>query len=142
MFRVWIELVDQAAKPSIGQLAEQMPPELRPHVEAMSDSSSVTLRNRRWFVEAQVEPGQDVFDLNPDEEWLDLLRSLLKLRQQRLLRRNAEMRYLLEEANEQDAQLYEQVITRTIATLARLQRALSAGSLDAQDVLKNASSQI
>jgi DNA primase len=130
MFRIWNELVDPDATPSIDELAQRMPAELRPQVEALSESTSVTLQNRKWFVEAQVQPGQDIFDLKPDEAWQDLIRSLLKLRQQRLLRRNAEMRYLLEDADEEDARLYQQVITRTIETLALIQRAMSAGSLD------------
>ena len=142
MFRVWIELIDQYAAPSIDQLAERMPAELRAPVDALSDSSSVTLQNRKWFVEAQVEPGQDIFYLKPDEEWQDLLRVLLKLRQHRLLRRNAEMRYLLEEADETDARLYQQVIIKTITTLAQLQRAMSTGSLGGLDVLQDAKSQI
>jgi DNA primase len=142
MFRIWIELVDQDTKPSIDHLAERMPAELRPQVNALSESTSVTVQNRKWFVEAQVQPGQDIFDLQPDEAWQDLIRSLLKLRQQRLLQRNAEMRYLLEDADEDDARLYEQVIITTIETLARIQRAMSAGSLDGLDVVPDARGRI
>jgi hypothetical protein len=135
MFRIWLELIDQDTKPSIDHLAERMPAELRPQVEALSESTSVTVQNRKWFVEAQVQPGQDIFDLQPDEAWQDLIRSLLKLRQQRLLQRNAEMRYLLEDADDDDARLYQQVIITTIEALARVQRAMSAGSSDGLDMV-------
>lgn len=126
VFRVWRELVDRGDTPSVEQLAMSLPDQLRDHLQSLSNGVAVTIRNRRWLLEAQVEPGQDVFDLEPNDAKQDLVNSLLKLRERRLLKRNAEIRFLLEDADKVDARLYQEATGKTIAALSGLQRAITS----------------
>ena len=86
----------------------------------------LTLDNTKWVLEAQVQPGQDVFDLRPEEITQDLVNAFLKLRERNLRNKNLELRFLLADARETDARLYQQSITETIKALSRLQRILVA----------------
>ena len=111
--------------PSLDQLAQAAPVQLHARLNALVDRDPLALHNKKWLVDAQVEPGQDVFELRPDEIQQDLLNSLLKLRERSLKRRSAEIRFLLEDADEFDARLYQRT---TSEALGRLQRKLSSGS--------------
>ena len=87
--------------------------------------SALALSNKKWLLEAQVEPGQNAFDLQPDEIKQDLLNGILKLRERNLLKRNAEIRFLLEDSDEADTRVYQLAAGKTISALSRLQRMLS-----------------
>jgi DNA primase len=126
IFRVWSELTDREDSPSFDQLEELLPVELHGRLNALSERSLMTLANTKWLLEAQVERGQDAFDLKPDEVKKDLLLSLLKLRERSLLRKNTELRFLLEETDETDARLYQRATGATITALSRLQRTMSS----------------
>jgi DNA primase len=125
IFRIWRELVNGGVTPSLDQLAQAAPVQLHARLNALVDRDPLALHNKKWLVDAQVEPGQDVFELRPDEIQQDLLNSLLKLRERSLKRRSAEIRFLLEDADEFDARLYQRT---TSEALGRLQRKLSSGS--------------
>jgi DNA primase len=126
IFRVWRELIEAGMTPSFEQLAQGVPVQLQPRLSALSDTSLLTLNNRKWLMEAQVDPAQDAFDLQPDEVEQDLLNGLLKLRERNLRRRNVEIRFLLEDTDQADARVYQSEISKTIMALARLQRMLSS----------------
>lgn len=126
IFRIWRGFVDRGVKPSFDQLKAALPAPLHIRLDDLSEWSPLTLDNKRWLLEAQVEPGQDVFDLKPDDRAEDLLNSLLKLRERSLLRQNAELRFLLEDADETEIQLYRNATSETITALSRLQRMISS----------------
>jgi DNA primase len=128
IYRVWRQFVDTGNIPSVEQLAEALPDQLHARLNTLADDSWLTLRNTKWLLEAQVDPAQDIFDLEPDAMKQDLLTSLLKLRERSLLRQNAEIRFLLEDADEADARLYRHTTSKTIVALSRLQRMLSSRS--------------
>jgi hypothetical protein len=85
-------------------------------------------------LEAQVDPGQDAFDPKPEDLRQDLLASMLKLRERRLRKQNAELRFLLEDAEKADVRVYQQATGETIGALSRLQRAMSSRSSEHQTV--------
>jgi len=126
IFRVWREMVNGENTPSLEELCESLPAPLRPRVNSLSEQPLSTLRNTKWLLEAQVDPGQDIFDLDAGEIKQDMLNSLLKLRERNLLRKNAEIRFLLEDADAADTRLYRQAAAETITALSRLQRTISA----------------
>jgi hypothetical protein len=126
IFRTWRELLDAGITPSFEQLADAVPAQLHALVSALSDMSLLTLNNRKWLMEAQVDPAQDAFALQPDEIQQDLANSLLKLRERNLRRRNIEIRFLLEDADRADARLYQRETSKTITALSRLQRILAS----------------
>ncbi len=126
IFRVWRERFDTGTVPTFDQLAESLPDQLHARLGTLSDVSTLTLQNRKWLLEAQVEPGQDAFDPKPDEVKQDLVNGMLRLRERNLLKQNAEMRFLLEDADEADARLYQQATVETITALSRLQRILGS----------------
>ena len=126
IFRAWRELVNGGNTPSIEELSGSLPAQLHARLNALSEPSSLTLHNTKWLLEAQVEPGQDIFDLEPGQVKQDTLNSLLKLRERSLLRKNAEIRFLLEDVNDADTSLYRQAAAETIMALSRLQRTISS----------------
>jgi DNA primase len=126
IFRVWQELADQDVTPSIEQLTEALPSQLHTRLDRLTQSSSSTLHNRKWLLEAQVDPAQDAFRLRQEDLVQDLLHSLLKLRERSLLQRNAELRFVLEDVDRSDAHVYQQATSKTIAALSRLQRIISS----------------
>jgi hypothetical protein len=137
IFRVWRELVDRGITPSLEQLAQVVPTELHARLDALLDTSSSALHNRKWLVDAHTEPGQDVFELRPDRLRQDLLNGLLRLRERNLKRRNAEIRFLLEDADQADARLYQQAINATSAALLRLQQRIISGPASEQQTLNS-----
>lgn len=126
IFRAWRELVNGEHTPSLEELCESLPAPLHPRANSLSEQPLSTLRNTKWLLEAQVDPGQDVFDLDAGEIKQDMLNSLLKLRERSLLRKNAEIRFILEDADAADTRLYRQAAAETITALSRLQRTISA----------------
>jgi DNA primase len=131
IFRVWQPFAGRDAVVSFDEFRALLPAALHERLTALEGGSPLTLRNRRWLFEAQVEPGQDVFSLRPDELRQDLLYGLLKLRERALLRQNAEIRFLLLDAEPTDVRLYQGVASEKISALARLQRILTARPLNA-----------
>ncbi len=134
IFRVWQKRVAEGFTPSFDQLAAGLPTQLHVYLGTLSDAASLTLRNRRWLLEAQVDPGQDAFDPKPEDLRQDLLASMLKLRERRLRKQNAELRFLLEDAEKADVRVYQQATGETIGALSRLQRAMSSRSSEHQTV--------
>ncbi len=126
VFRAWRELVNAGNIPSRERLAAALPTQLHARMDALFDASSLTLQNEKWLLEAQVQPGQDIFDLRPDEIRIDLTQSLLKLRERYLLRQNTALRFLLQESDPTDVRHYRQATSETILALSRLQRKMSA----------------
>lgn len=126
IFRVWRERFDTGITPSFELLAESLPDQLHARLGVLSDVSTLTLQNRKWLLEAQVAPGQDAFDPKPEQVKQDLVNGMLRLRERNLLKQNAEMRFLLEDADEADARLYQQTTVETIMALSRLQRTLGS----------------
>jgi DNA primase len=126
VFRAWRELVEAGNMPSREQLAVALPTPLHTRMDALFDASSLTLQNEKWLLEAQVQPGQDIFDVRPDEIRMDLTQSLLKLRERYLLRQNTALRFLLQESDPMDVRHYRQATSETILALSRLQRKMSA----------------
>jgi len=100
--------------------------QLHARLSALSDMSLLTLNNKKWLMEAQVDPAQDAFDLQPDEIQQDLVNGLLKLRERNLRRRNLEIRFLLEDADQADVRLYQRETGKTATALSRLQRILAS----------------
>ncbi len=139
IFRVWRDAVDGGITPSSEQLEQAVPSQLHPRLETLSGASPLTLDDQKWLMEAQVDPGQDVFDLNPEERMQDFLHSLLKLRERHLLKQNAELRFLLEDADKADARLYQQATGETIAALSRLQRTIASRLAGEQQSVEQAS---
>jgi DNA primase len=127
IFRVWRELVNGGFTPSSEQLAQSVPAQLHARLNAVADSPLLTLYNKKWLVDAQMEPGQDVFALRMDEMQQDLVNSLLRLRERKLKRRSADIRFLLEDAGEADARLYQRATKETGAALLRLQQRIISG---------------
>jgi DNA primase len=127
IFRIWRELVEQGISPSLEQLAPAVPPQLRARLSALLDMPLSTLHDTKWLLEAQVKAGQDIFDLGPDEIKQDLLNGLLRLRERNLQRRNTEIRFLMEEADETEGRLYQRATSETGAALLRLHRRIIAG---------------
>jgi DNA primase len=128
IFRAWRELVNGGMTPSFEQLTKAVPSQLHAHLVVLSDTSSLTLHNQKWLQEAQAEPGRDIFDLGPEELMSDLLHSVLKLRERCLLKQNAKLRFLLQDADKVDARLFQQATSEIIAALSRLQRTISSRS--------------
>jgi DNA primase len=126
IFRIWRGLLDGEIPPSFEQLSNAVPVQLHARLSALSDMSLLTLNNKKWLMEAQVDPAQDAFELQPDEIEQDLVNSLLKLRERNLRRRNVEIRFLLEDADQADARLYQGETGKTITALSRLQRILAS----------------
>jgi DNA primase len=126
IFRIWRGLLDGEITPSFEQLSNAVPVQLHARLSALSDMSLLTLNNKKWLMEAQVDPAQDAFELQPDEIEQDLVNSLLKLRERNLRRRNVEIRFLLEDADQADARLYQGETGKTITALSRLQRILAS----------------
>lgn len=139
IFRVWRDAVDGGITPSSEQLEQAVPSQLHPRLETLSGASPLTLDDQKWLMEAQVDPGQDVFDLNPEERMQDFLHSLLKLRERHLLKQNAELRFLLEDGDKADARLYQQATGETIAALSRLQRTIASRLAGEQQSVEQAS---
>ncbi len=137
IFRLWRELVDQGITPSLEQLVQVVPTQLHAHLDALLDRSASALQNPKWLVDAHTEPGQDVFELRPDRFRQDLLNGLLRLRERNLKRRNAEIRFLLEDADQADARLYQQAINATSAALLRLQQRIISGPASEQQTLNS-----
>ena len=135
IFRVWQERVTEGFTPSFDQLAAGLPTQLHVYLSTLSDAASLTLRNRRWLLEAQVDPGQDAFEPKPEDLIQNLLASMLKLRERRLRKRNAELRFLLEDAEKADVRVYQQATGETIGALSRLQRAMSSRSVSTDQSL-------
>jgi DNA primase len=128
IFRIWRELVAEGITPSFEQLAQSAPTQLHARLNTLADTSSLTLHDKKWLLDAQVELGQDIFELRPDEMQQDLLNSLLRLRERNLKRRNAEIRFLLEDAEEAEVRLYQRATSETGAALLRLQQWIISGS--------------
>lgn len=128
LFRVWQVWVDGGLTPTSEQLAQAVPPQLHARLKSLTNTSALALRNKRWLLDAQVELGQDVFELRPDEMQQDVFNSLLRLRERNLKRRSAEIRFLLEDAEEADAHLYQRATSETGAALLRLQHWIISGS--------------
>jgi DNA primase len=126
IFRIWRESIKGEVVPSLEQLAQSVPTALHARLNSLSGASSMTLQNQTWLLEAQVDPGHDAFDLTQEEQTHDILHSLLKLRERNLRRRNAELRYLLEDADGADARTYQQAFSDTTTALWRLQRVNAA----------------
>jgi DNA primase len=126
IFRTWEEGIEGETAPSVEWLEASLPPELLPRLNDLLSMPLLTLDNTKWVLEAQVQPGQDVFDLRPEEITQDLVNAFLKLRERHLRNKNLELRFLLADAKETDARLYQQSITETIKALSRLQRILVA----------------
>jgi hypothetical protein len=97
---------------------------LHGRLDALFSVSSLTIRNRKWLQEAQVQPGQDAFDVRPEEVLEHRVNGLLKLRERNMRQRNAEMRFLLEDAGADEGRMYRKAIGETIVALSRLQRLL------------------
>jgi DNA primase len=125
IFRVWRELIAKGTSPTFEDLAVALPAPLHPRLNVLSEITSMTLEDTRWLLEAQVQPGQDAFNLEPNAVKQDLLTNLLKLRERSLRKQNTEIRFLLEDADTTEARLYQQATSRTITALSRLQRIIS-----------------
>jgi DNA primase len=128
IFRVWEALVARGSMPSAEQLETLLPAELHTRLHHLFSVSTLTLRNKRWLQEAQVQPGQDAFEVNPDKVTEDLLTGVIKLRERNLRKKNVEIRYLLEEADQAEVRIYQRATGETITALARLQRLLNSGA--------------
>jgi len=124
IFHQWRELVNSQVTPLFEQLVERMPGVLHARVSTLANTTSWTLQNRKWLLEAHVEPGQDAFDLEPDEFKHNLLVSVLKLRERNLQRRNTEIRFLLEASDHADIRTLYHTTFEISAALSRLQRKL------------------
>jgi DNA primase len=128
VFRIWSEVAHGSGLPLQEELEAQLPAELHSRLEELLTSTQLTIRNRSWLMEAQVQPGRDAFDLKPDEATQDLLNSCVKLRERNLRKRNTEIRYLLEDADDTEARLYQTATIENIKALSRLQRFLVSGA--------------
>jgi DNA primase len=124
IYAVWHAQSDKDATKDAEAMQALLPVELHERLEELFSMTPMTLHNRKWLLEAQMQPGQDAFDLRPEEVSEDVLNSLLKLRERRLRKHSAELRFLLEEADAADARLYGKAIAELTVALARLQRLL------------------
>jgi len=124
IFRAWRETTVGDRPPTAEQLLEGMAIPLQARLKQLSELSSLTLQNTKWLLEAQVEPGQDVFAPPPDQAQHDLINALLKLRERNLQRQNAGIRLLLQDADNSDVRTYLYATSEIGAALARLQRKL------------------
>lgn len=125
IYRAWQALINQDSTPSPEQLNDAVPEQLQARLNKLLDMPSLTLRNQKWLLDAQAEPGQDAFDLRPEELQQDFMNSLLRLRERNLHRRSIEIRFLLEEATAVEARLYQHATSETSAALLQLHRMLS-----------------
>jgi hypothetical protein len=135
IFRVWRKLADNAETPSLERLSAALPTQLHSRLNALSEPSSLFIRDKKWLLEAQVDPEQDAFDLQPADIVQDLVNSLLKLREQNLLRRNTEIRFLLEDAEESELKSYQQATAKTITALSQLRRVIGINPARVGDTL-------
>ncbi len=124
IFRQWRQLLTAQPSPTLDQLAERLPPLLQHRLQTLAEMTTVTLRNTKWLLEAQVEPGQDAFTPAPDQAEQDLINGILKLRERNLQRQSAEIHFLLQESSYAEARAYLQATNEISAALSRLHRRL------------------
>ncbi len=132
IYRAWQALIQQQRTPTPEQLINAVPEPLQARLNKLLGMPSLTLHNQKWLLDAQAEPGQDAFDLRPEESKQDFMNSLLRLRERNLRRRSIEIRFLLEEATEAEARLYRHATSETSAALLQLHRKLSGSLSDDQ----------
>jgi DNA primase len=124
IFRVWQAWRKEGRAGDAEGLQALLPAELHGRLEELLNMAPMMLLNQKWLLEAQMQPGQDAFELRPEEVTEDVLNSLLKLRERKLRKRGTELRFLLEEVDAADARLYRKAIGELTGALARLQRLL------------------
>ena len=126
IFRVWQELLDDEMTPSPEQLTQSVPVQLHARLNAL-----LKPRSKKGPPDAQVDPGQDAFELKADEAQQDLIDGLFRLRERNLKRRSIKIHFLLEDADKTALRLYQRATNDTNAALLRLQQRIRLGPTDA-----------
>ncbi len=129
IFDTWQGLRQSQESATIQDLAEAVVPALRPQVEAWQTAPLPAIHDRKWLQDAQVRPGQDIFDIQAEEIHQDLLYSILRLRERNLRRRSREVHYLLGEAEAsggKEVAAFRQATVDNTLALRRLQQAIAS----------------